>query len=187
MYESVFWSSCAASHHDWSISTVANYIMLKNTWCWSDFYAKFLWSCDLRRTHQEGITEIFCFESVWSISKQFVELDCCVLLNIKSEPSAWTAVVFLGQVALYPDYFLQPPPPLHYLTTGALQSPFLPTVVLDHGKKLGRRPLLWTDETNCLMSNWVKAKYFALVQLIEMKCFYSGIPNHFIFSSKVWK
>ena len=187
MYESVFWSSCAASHDDWSISTFSNYIMLKNTWCWSDFYAKFLWSCDLRRTHQEGRTEIFCFESVWSISKQFVELDCCVLLNIKSEPSAWTAVVFLSQVALYSDYFLQPPTPLHYLTKDACKSPFLLSVMLDHGKKVGQRALLWICETKYLMSNCVKPKYFALVQLIEIKCFNSEIPNHFTFSSKMWK
>lgn len=148
MYESVFWSSCAASHDDWSISTVANYIMLKNTWCSSDFHAKILWDWNLRRPCQEGITEILCFESVWSISKQFVEPSCCVLLNIESEPFVWTAVVFLGQEASYPDDFLQPLPALHYLTKGMLQSLLLPTVAVDHGKKVGQRGLLWTDETN---------------------------------------
>lgn len=148
MYESVFWSSCAASHDDWSISTVANYIMLKNTWCSSDFYAEILWDWNLRKTCQEGTTEILCFESVLPISKQFVELGCCVLLNIESEPFVWTAVVFLGKEALYPDYFLHPLPSLHYLTKGVLQFLLLPTVVLDHGKKLGQRGSLWTDETN---------------------------------------
>lgn len=147
MYESVFWSSCAASHDDWSISTVTKYIMLKNTWCWSDFYAKFLWSWDLRRTHQDSITETFCFESNWSISKQFVELDCWVLLNVKSEPSAWTAVAFLGQVALYHDYFL-------VTSTSALPNQGCIAVSLltycsgGYGKKLGQRASLWVDETN---------------------------------------
>lgn len=182
MYESVFWSSCAASHDDWSISTVTNYIMLKNTWCWSDFYAKFLWSWDLRRTHQDSITETFCFDSNWSISKQVVELDCWVLLNVKSEPSAWTAVAFLGQVALYPDYFL-------VTSTSALPNQGCIAVSLLTYCSGGKA---WSESLalggwDKLMSNWVKSKYFALVQLIEMKYFNSGIPNHFIFSSKVCK
>lgn len=179
MYESVFWSSYTATHDDWSISTVANYIMLKNTWCWSDFYAKFLWSCDLR-TYKEGITEIFCFESIWPISKQFVEIDCSLLLNIKPKRSTWTAVVFLGQVTLYSDYLLQPPPALYYLTNSVLQSVFLPTVLVDHGKKLGQKASFWLDKTH-LLSSWVETECSALVQLIEMKCFHSGVPKHFIF------
>lgn len=185
MYESVFWSSCAASHDDWSISTVANYIMLKNTWCSSDFYAKILWDWNLRRTRREGITEIFCFESVWCIPKQFVELGCCVLLNIESEPFVKCCGIF-GTGSIVSWLFLTATPtsalsnqgcvavsPLTYCCAGSWEKAWTERLSLD----------IWDK----LISNWVRPKYFALVQLVEIKCFNSGIPNHFILKSKVWK
>lgn len=153
--------------------------MLKNTWCWSDFYAKFLWSCDLR-TYKEGITEIFCFESIWPISKQFVEIDCSLLLNIKPKRSTWTAVVFLGQVTLYSDYLLQPPPALYYLTNSVLQSVFLPTVLVDHGKKLGQKASFWLDKTH-LLSSWVETMFcFGSTHWNEMFPFGSTRTFHFL-------